>query len=91
MSMPLVAFMHGRQSSKSRATTYQCTKHPLRTRRAAYQNRRKCTMCRKPPAQDGRKYTLNNPSHPSRPKKKARGLSLKYTTAQPTATAGKTR
>ena len=84
-------FMHGGQSCKFQTATYQCTKHPLRTRRAAYQNRLKCTMCRKPLARAGRKYTQGTPPHPSRPKNEAHGMTLKYTPAQPTATAGKTR
>ena len=69
MLMPLVAFMHGRHSSKPQVAAYQCTKHPLRTRRDAYQNRPKCTMCRKPPAQDGRKYTLSQAIVPDEPHK----------------------
>ena len=44
-------------------------KHPLRTWRDAYQNRLKCTMCRKPLARAGRKYTQGTPPHPSRPKR----------------------
>ncbi len=89
--MPPVAFMHGAPFIKSQAATYQCTKHPLRTRRDAYQNRLKCTMNKKVPTHAELKYTQGTPPHPGGSKKKAHGMALKYTPAQPTATAGKTR
>ena len=62
-------FMHCWPSSKPQVAAYQCTKHPLRTRRDAYQNRPKCTMNQKPPNQAGLKYTMSQAIVPNEPYK----------------------